>query len=341
VESLVAGIALAAGTSVMDTTFAAVNETENNYLKPDELKSYLGALQAWKDCAGGDCALAEKEVRRLQAASQGRNYAADGACLDNPAACAAEAKILQADIAALEVQAQSLDPTEAATAANNLQQARKAYYSNLEWRAYAAQQELEEAGKGSWLASMSGQELYESGYLTQQEARDLQAMRRETLAAAFVPPALALGLKGGGSTAGQRIQSVAEEVKASALNVPKGSGSVLRYVDEPAFNPAGTAGSAQAWTNKARIKYVELPVSGKIRYVPPENYNPSNPLPRGPNNGYLDKFGNEWTKGPSRTVGQEFEWDVQLSRQGKSQLGWATRDGSHLNISLDGKITHK
>jgi len=341
VESLVAGIALAAGTSVMDTTFAAVNETENNYLKPDELKSYLGALQAWKDCAGGDCALAEKEVRRLQAASQGRNYAADGACLDNPAACAAVAKILQADIAALDVQAQSLDPTEAATAANNLQQARKAYYSNLEWRAYAAQQELEEAGKGSWLASMSGQELYESGYLTQQEARDLQAMRRETLAAAFVPPALALGLKGGGSSVGQRIQSVAEEVKASALNVPKGSGSVLRYVYEPAFNPAGTAGSAQAWTNKARIKYVELPISGKIRYVPPENYNPSNPLPRGPNNGYLDKFGNEWTKGPSRTVGQAFEWDVQLSRQGKSQLGWATRDGSHLNISLDGKITHK
>jgi filamentous hemagglutinin len=221
VESLVAGIALAAGTSVVDATFAAVNETENNYLKPDELKSYLAALQAWKDCAGGDCALAEKEVRRLQAASQGRNYAADGACLDNPAACAAVAKILQADIAALEVQAKSLDPTEAATAANNLQQARKAYYSNLEWRAYAAQQELEAAGKGSWLASMSGQELYERGYLTQQEAQDLQAMRRETLAAAFVPPALALGLKGGGSTAGQKIQSVAEEAKASALNVPR------------------------------------------------------------------------------------------------------------------------
>lgn len=53
VESLVAGIALAAGTSVADATFAAVNETENNYLKPDELKAYLAALKAWKDCAGG------------------------------------------------------------------------------------------------------------------------------------------------------------------------------------------------------------------------------------------------------------------------------------------------
>ncbi|WP_217990190.1 polymorphic toxin type 17 domain-containing protein [Pseudomonas indica] len=32
---------------------------------------------------------------------------------------------------------------------------------------------------------------------------------------------------------------------------------------------------------------------------------------------------------------------MQLSKQGRSQLGWATRDGSHLNVSLDGKITHK
>lgn len=57
--------------------------------------------------------------------------------------------------------------------------------------------------------------------------------------------------------------------------------------------------------------------------------------------GYLDKFGNIWTKGPSRTNGQPFEWDVQLSNTGKAQLGWATRDNSHLNVSLDGKFTHK
>ncbi|WP_349826528.1 polymorphic toxin type 17 domain-containing protein [Brenneria populi] len=46
-------------------------------------------------------------------------------------------------------------------------------------------------------------------------------------------------------------------------------------------------------------------------------------------------------KGPSRTQGQAFEWDVQLSERGKAQLGWANRDGKHLNVSLDGKITHK
>ncbi|WP_241072541.1 hypothetical protein [Achromobacter xylosoxidans] len=226
VGSLVAGIAQASGVSGAEAVFAATNETENNYLKPDELKSYLAALQAWKDCKGGTCKQAEMEVRRLQAISTERNYAADSACLENPDACVAAAQELRADISALDEQAKSLDRTEAATAANNLLQARKQYYSNLEWRAYAAQQELEAAGKGSWLASMSGQELYESGYLTQQEAQDLQAMRRETLAAAFVPPALAAGLKGGGSAAGRRIQAAAEEAKAAALSGAKGTGNV-------------------------------------------------------------------------------------------------------------------
>ncbi|WP_420493130.1 polymorphic toxin type 17 domain-containing protein [Serratia marcescens] len=64
-------------------------------------------------------------------------------------------------------------------------------------------------------------------------------------------------------------------------------------------------------------------------------------MEKGPNKGYMDRFDNEWTKGPSRTKGQPFEWDVQLSDKGKAQLGWASRDGKHLNVSLDGKITHK
>ena len=41
------------------------------------------------------------------------------------------------------------------------------------------------------------------------------------------------------------------------------------------------------------------------------------------------------------SIGQAFEWDVQLSRTARDQFGWATRDGSHANVSLDGKITHK
>lgn len=46
-------------------------------------------------------------------------------------------------------------------------------------------------------------------------------------------------------------------------------------------------------------------------------------------------------QGPVAHRGQPFEWDVQLSKKGKAQLGWLSRDGSHLNVSLDGEITHK
>lgn len=60
-----------------------------------------------------------------------------------------------------------------------------------------------------------------------------------------------------------------------------------------------------------------------------------------PNNGYLDRFDNEWVHGPSRTPGQNFEWDVQLSESGQKQFKWLIGNKNHLNISLDGRITHK
>ncbi|MFV2126138.1 polymorphic toxin type 17 domain-containing protein [Micromonospora sp. LOL_013] len=63
-------------------------------------------------------------------------------------------------------------------------------------------------------------------------------------------------------------------------------------------------------------------------------------LVKGQKGGYIDRFGNEWVRGPSRTPGQEFEWDVQLSRTGKAQLRRLSPDGKHLNVSLDGRITH-
>lgn len=110
---------------------------------------------------------------------------------------------------------------------------------------------------------------------------------------------------------------------------------------ELTFNPHGSLGSAKPWTIAQRLKYAKLPTTGKIRFVPPDGYTPNVPLLKGKNHGYIDKFENEWVKGPSRTAGQEFEWDVQLSELGSKQLGWASRDGKHINVSLDGKITHK
>lgn len=104
---------------------------------------------------------------------------------------------------------------------------------------------------------------------------------------------------------------------------------------------SGSVKEPRAWTRTGRIKAAQLPQEGRIRFVPRDDYHPSIPLPRGENGGYIDKFDNEWIKGPSRTSGESFEWDVQLSKQGKKQLGHDSRDGTHLNVSLRGRITHK
>ncbi len=106
------------------------------------------------------------------------------------------------------------------------------------------------------------------------------------------------------------------------------------------FNGIYFRNNNESWTTKGRLKAAQLPTVGRIRFVPPHNYKPSNPFRRGPNNGYYDRFDNEWVKGPSRTHGESFEWDVQLSPLGKLHLGWIADGKDHINVSLKGKITH-
>jgi filamentous hemagglutinin len=84
-----------------------------------------------------------------------------------------------------------------------------------------------------------------------------------------------------------------------------------------------------------------LPNRGRIRYVPPKRWNPSDPLPRGPQGGYYDRFDNEWVRGPSCTEGASFEWDVQLSPAGKNQIGWLSRVDTHVNVDRRGQVTHR
>ena len=55
--------------------------------------------------------------------------------------------------------------------------------------------------------------------------------------------------------------------------------------------------------------------------------------------GFVDAYGNEWRKGPSRTAGEPFEWDVVPA--GNSALKYLSRDGSHVNVSLGGSVTHR
>ena len=125
------------------------------------------------------------------------------------------------------------------------------------------------------------------------------------------------------------------------LSLRGGSGIGTQRPGARATRARGVAAS-QGLPLKARARAVGLPVSGLMRYVPPRGMAT---LPRGPRNGYIDRLGNEWVKGPSRTQGDPYEWDVQLSARAiatfGSRLKWLSRDGKHLNVSLGGRITHK
>lgn len=101
----------------------------------------------------------------------------------------------------------------------------------------------------------------------------------------------------------------------------------------------GAAGGAARVSVKAMLKNLKLPITGKIRFIPRATDKLSRNILR-KEGGLVDKFGNIWKKGPSRTSGEAFEWDVQLSAKGKAMLGHLSRDGKHLNVSLGGKITH-
>ena len=93
-------------------------------------------------------------------------------------------------------------------------------------------------------------------------------------------------------------------------------------------------------TIRGTIKAVGLPVMGKIRFIPPKNWNPSmgvKALKR--NGGYVDKFGNLWKK-PKGALQGDFHWDVQLSPTGRKQLGHLSNSGNHLNVTQQGKIAH-
>ncbi|MBM3242546.1 hypothetical protein FJZ31_40315 [Candidatus Poribacteria bacterium] len=91
--------------------------------------------------------------------------------------------------------------------------------------------------------------------------------------------------------------------------------------------------------NKATLEAGKITLQRKDTIVPRRGYQPVNPLPKGINGGYIDRFNKEWLKPRGQIVG-EFHWDVQLSPVGQQQLGWASRTGKYINVSQDGRIVH-
>lgn len=85
---------------------------------------------------------------------------------------------------------------------------------------------------------------------------------------------------------------------------------------------------------------LHLPTDGPVPFVPPKNWQPSNPQKATVNGreGFVDAYGNVWHKG--RGVGKaDYEWDVQTPAN--SSLGKLSGDGNHLNVEWEtGRITH-
>lgn len=94
------------------------------------------------------------------------------------------------------------------------------------------------------------------------------------------------------------------------------------------------------WLEKAKKE--GLPTEGPITFVPPKKSNPDNPPKERVGNkvGFKDDYGNVWVPGPSRTSGHDFEWDI-IPASPNSVLARFSRDGSHVNVSLDGVVTHR
>ena len=140
------------------------------------------------------------------------------------------------------------------------------------------------------------------------------------------------------------------------VNLPPEIDKFQERLDPPAVNPSRDTGGALPapaqgsnvvsepldkidiptfFSSKGDIKKQGLPTKGKLRYVPP-----TGGVKKDSSGAFVDKFDNRWVRGPSRTAGEKFEWDVQLSKKGRLQLGWASRDGKHINVSLKGRIRY-
>jgi hypothetical protein len=90
------------------------------------------------------------------------------------------------------------------------------------------------------------------------------------------------------------------------------------------------------------IEYTKagLPTQGKMRYIPPKNWKGGTELPRTKTGGYIDKFGNAWEAGTTRTKVENIEWDVQPGKNMSPYLKPYSHGGTHINVSKKGKIIY-
>jgi Novel toxin 17 len=99
-----------------------------------------------------------------------------------------------------------------------------------------------------------------------------------------------LALVGAGSVIARAAQQLGAR-QIEEILAREGADALATRLEAESLSPRGTLGAARAWSIKARLNAVNLPTSGKIRFVPERGYDPNVPLRRGPNHGFVDRFG--------------------------------------------------
>lgn len=127
-----------------------------------------------------------------------------------------------------------------------------------------------------------------------------------------------------------------------ALGPVLGPGGALILTSRAKPSGGGTVGPGAGGgtpSKRGRLKKAKLPTDGRFHFQPDPRWDPRSPIKWDKVGlGYVDAFHNVWRKGPSRTPGQPFEWDVQLHPS--SNWRRFSKDGKHLNVTLDGRLSH-
>jgi hypothetical protein len=135
----------------------------------------------------------------------------------------------------------------------------------------------------------------------------------------------------------------------SETSLSSGNSGMDFVLESHLEGPPGSLGAKGVHSINSRVHQAGLPDTGIVRFIPPAHYTSEfakhSPLPKGPHGGYIDRVGNEWVKGPSRTLGENFEWDIRLSTKGYAQCKWHDKvkngsNGPFINVSQGGRISH-
>jgi hypothetical protein len=98
--------------------------------------------------------------------------------------------------------------------------------------------------------------------------------------------------------------------------------------DQEQLQAAEDPSEDQEELTKRVLRQHNLPTGGDFPFIPPKYWRPHQPLRKNSKGAYIDSKARRWRKGPTRTKGEGWEWDVQLP------------NGDHLNIDWGGNITH-